>query len=133
MLRFGTTVFATWLGVVVFLVAVALSQPRFYRHLGVAVLLSAYAAVTYGNWANPWATGTTRSRTGAEFDITYLTSLSDDAVPALVQRLGSLPPEQAAALTDRLCNVPHRLDGGWSRNRSRAKAYEARRVLCHWQ
>ena len=146
MLRFGTTVFATWLGVVVFLVAVALSQPRFYRHLGVAVLLSAYAAVTYGNWANPeamiareniaridWATGTTRSRTGAEFDITYLTSLSDDAVPALVMRLETLPLEQAAALTDRLCNVPHRLDGGWSWNRSRAKAYEARRVLCHWQ
>lgn len=78
-------------------------------------------------------TGTTRSPAGAEFDGNYLSSLSDDAVPALVQRLGSLPPEQAAALTDRLCNVPHRLDGGWSWNRSRVKAYEARRVLCHWQ
>jgi Domain of unknown function (DUF4173) len=146
MLRFGTTVFATWLGVVVFLVAVALAQPRLYRHLGVAALLSAYAAVAYGNWANPeamiareniaridWTTGTTRSPTGAEFDVNYLSSLSDDAVPALVIRLETLPPEQAAALTDRLCNVPQRLDGGWSWNRSRAEAYEARRVLCHWQ
>ncbi len=146
MLRFGTTVFATWLGVVVFLVAVALAQPRFYRQLGVAVLLSAYVAVAYGNWANPeamiareniaridWATGTTRSPTGAEFDVDYLSGLSDDAVTALVQRLGSLPANQAAALTDRLCDVPRRLDGGWSWNRSRADAYDARRVLCHWQ
>ena len=146
MLRFGTTVFATWLGVVVFLVAVALAQPRFHRHLGVAVLLSAYIAVTYGNWANPeamiareniaridWATGTTRSPTGAEFDITYLASLSDDAVPALAIRLPTLPPQQAAALTSQLCNVPHGLDGGWSWNRSRADAHDARRVLCHWQ
>jgi Domain of unknown function (DUF4173) len=146
MLRFGTTVFATWLGVVVFLVAVALAQPRFYRHLGVAVLLSAYAAVAYGNWANPeamiareniaridWAKGTTRSSTGAEFDVNYLSGLSDDAVPALVIRLESLPPKQAAALTNRLCDVPQRLDGGWSWNRSRADAYDARRTLCHWQ
>ncbi len=146
MLRFGTTVFAMWLGVVVFLVAVALTQRRFYRHLGVAVLLSAYAAVTYGNLANPeamiareniaridWARGATRSATGAEFDVNYLSGLSDDAVPALVIGLETLPPEQAAALTDRLCNVPHQLDGGWSWNRSRADAYDARRVLCHWQ
>jgi Domain of unknown function (DUF4173) len=145
MLRFGTTVFATWLGVVVFLVAVALAQPRFYRHLGVAVLLSAYAAVAYGNWANPeamiareniaridWAKGSTRSSTGAEFDVNYLSGLSDDAVPALVQRVGSLPAKQATALTNRLCDVPQRLDGGWSWNRSRADAYNARRVLCHW-
>ncbi len=146
MLRFGTTVVATWLGVVVFLVAVALTQPRLYRQLGVAVLLTAYAAVAYGNWANPeaiiareniaridWSTGTTRSPTGAEFDGNYLSSLSDDAVPVLVQRLGSLPPQQAAALTERLCDVPRRLDGGWSWNLSRADAYDARRVLCHWQ
>jgi Domain of unknown function (DUF4173) len=146
MLRFGTTIFATWLGVVVLLVAIALAQPRFYRHLGVAVLLSAYAAVAYGNWTNPeamiareniaridWAKGTTRSSTGAEFDGNYLSSLSDDAVPALVVRLESLPPEQAAALTTRLCDAPQRLDGGWSWNRSRADAYDARRVLCHWQ
>jgi Domain of unknown function (DUF4173) len=145
MLRFGTTVFATWLGVVVFLVAVALAQPRFYRHLGVAMLLSAYAAVAYGNWANPeamiareniaridWAKGSTRSSTGAEFDVNYLSGLSDDAVPALVQRVGSLPAKQATALTNRLCDVPQRLDGGWSWNRSRADAYNARRVLCHW-
>jgi Domain of unknown function (DUF4173) len=146
MLRFGTMVIATWLGVVVFLVAVALAQPRLYRRLGVAVLLSAYAAVTYGNWANPeamiareniaridWATGTTRSRTGVEFDVNYLSGLSDDAVPALVLGLETLPLEQAAALTDRLCGVPQRLDGGWSWNRSRAEAHDARRVLCHWQ
>ncbi len=146
MLRFGTTVFAAWLGVVALLVAVALVRPRFYRHLGVAVLLSTYAAATCGNWANPeamiareniaridWATGTTRSATGAEFDVNYLSGLSDDAVPALVIGLETLPPEQTAALTNRLCDVPHRLDGGWSWNRSRAQAYEARRVLCHWQ
>jgi hypothetical protein len=146
MLRFGTTVFASWLGVVVFLVAVALTQPRFYRHLGVAMVLSAYVAVAYGNWANPeamiareniaridWATGTTRSSTGAEFDVNYLAGLSDDAVPALVVRLETLPLVQAAALTDRLCDVPQRLDGGWSWNRSRADAYDARRALCHWQ
>jgi Domain of unknown function (DUF4173) len=146
MLRFGTTVFAAWLGVVVFLVAVALAQPRLYRNLGVAVLLSAYAAVASGNWANPeamiareniaridWATGTVRSRTGAKFDVNYLASLSDDAVPALVIRLDTLRPELAAALTDRLCHVPQTLGGGWSWNRSRADAYDARRVLCHWQ
>jgi Domain of unknown function (DUF4173) len=146
MLRFGTTVFATWLAVVVLLVAVALARPRFYRHLGVAVLLSAYAAVTYGNWANPeamiareniaridWAKGTTRSSSGAEFDANYLSSLSDDAVPTLVIRLGSLPADQAAALTNQLCNVVPRLDGGWSWNRSRADAYNARRVVCGWQ
>jgi Domain of unknown function (DUF4173) len=146
MLRFGTTIFATWLGVVVFLVGVALIRPRFYRHLGVAVVLSAYAAVTFGNWANPeamiarenitrinWSTGTTRASTGAEFDFIYITELSDDAVPGLVIGLKSLPPEKATSLINRLCGVPQRLDGGWSWNRSRANAYEARRVLCHWQ
>jgi hypothetical protein len=146
MLRFGTTVFATWLGVVVFLVAVALIRPRLYRHVGTAVLLSAYAAVGYANWANPeamiareniarinWTAGTTRSTTGAEFDIYYLTGLSDDAVPVLARSLGSLPPAQADAATRTLCNVPRSLDGGWSWNRSRADAYDARRALCHWQ
>jgi hypothetical protein len=146
MLRFGTTVFATWLGVVVFLVAVALIRPRFYRHLGVAVVLSTYAAVTVGNWANPeamiaqenitrieWSTGTTRASTGAEFDLNYVAELSDDAVPALVIGLKSLPPERASSLINRLCSVPQTLDGGWSWNRSRARAYEARRVLCGWQ
>jgi Domain of unknown function (DUF4173) len=145
-LRFGTTVFAAWLGVVVFLVAVALVRPRFHRRLGVAVLLSAYTAVTFGNWANPeaiiareniaridWATGTTRSRSGAEFDLNYLSGLSDDAVPALIIHIETLPPVQAASLKARLCSGPHRLDGGWSWNRSRVEAYEGRRALCNWQ
>ena len=145
MLRFGTTVFAAWLGVVVFLVGVVLLRPRLHRHLGVALLLSAYASMTFGNWANPesmiarenitrihWQTGTTRSVDGAEFDPAYLAGLSDDAVPALVAHLNDLPPEQAAELQRDICDSPHHLDDGWSWNRSREQAFATRRHLCTW-
>ena len=59
--------------------------------------------------------------------------LRSGRLSTLVIRLETLPLKQAATLTDRLCSKPQTLDGGWSWNRSRADAYDARRVLCHWQ
>lgn len=144
MLRFSTTVFAAWLGVVVVMIVVALVRTRWEPRLVSAVVISAYATLVVTHFANPeaivarenieridWASGTTRSRDGAEFDSAYLgTQLSDDAVPTLVAHLDELPAEQRDALLDHLCVQRDGTDHGWSWNRSRAHAANALSGLC---
>jgi hypothetical protein len=144
MLRFSTTVFAAWLGVVIVMIVVALVRTRWEPRLVAAVVVSAYATLLVTNIANPeamvarenidridWASGETRSRDGAEFDSAYLgTQLSDDAIPALVEHLDELPAEQRNALLLRLCSERDGTDHGWSWNLSRADAANALSGLC---
>ena len=106
-------------------------------------MLSAYGTLIYANIVNPevtiarenigridWTTGTAISDEGAAFDADYLGHhLSDDAVPTLVDRLGTLPGDQRAALTQLLCARP-RFDDGWSWNWARARAERALARLC---
>jgi hypothetical protein len=47
------------------------------------------------------------------FDVAYLSSLSDDAVPALIDSLASLDPAQAVRLRGNLCQEL-RASGEWS-------------------
>jgi hypothetical protein len=144
MLRFSTTVFAAWLGVVIVMIVIALVRTRCESRLVAAVVISAYATLLVTNIANPeaivarenidridWASGTTRSREGAEFDSAYLaTQLSDDAIPALVERLDELPADQRNALLQRLCSERDGTDHGWSWNLSRADAEDALSGRC---
>ncbi len=144
MLRFSTTVFAAWLGVVIVMIVVALARTRWEPRLVAAVVVSAYATLFITNVANPeaivarenieridWASGATHSRDGAEFDSAYLgTQLSDDAVPTLLERLDELPAEQRNALLQRLCSERHGTDHGWSWNLSRTHASNALSGRC---
>jgi hypothetical protein len=142
MLRFGTTVFAAWLAVVVLLVGATLVRPKLHRRLAAAVVVTAFVAVTYGNAANPetlvanenitridWQSGTTRSPSGAEFDAPYLLDLSDDAVPALFNGLTLVSPSQADTVRASLC-ARRASEPSWSWNRSRSLADRARRMHC---
>lgn len=144
MLRFSTTVFAAWLGVVVVMIVVALVRTRWEPRLVSAVVISAYATLVVTHFANPeaivarenieridWAGGATRSSDGAEFDSAYLgTQLSDDAVPTLIRHLDELPAEQRDALLHHLCSQRDDTDHGWSWNRSRAHAANALSGTC---
>ena len=73
MLRFSTTVFAAWLGVVIVMIVVALVRTRWEPRLVAAAVVGAYATLLVTNIANPeaivarenidridWASGATR-------------------------------------------------------------------------
>jgi Domain of unknown function (DUF4173) len=150
MLRLSTTVFAAWLGVVVVIVVVALLWSRWDRALVRAVVASAYLTLTIVNVADPEAivarenlqrlsaTADTSaaspvgSGSGRAVDVDYLGIwLSDDAIPALVDRLDRLPFGQQRVLVDLLCSRARtRGDDGWSWNRSRARADRLLAELC---
>jgi hypothetical protein len=143
MLRFSTTLFAVWLGVVVALIGIALTKVAWQPRLVAAFVLSAYATLAYANAVDPdvmvahenigridWTTGRALSDDGAAFDADYLgRHLSDDAVPALVNGLATLPEDQRAALTRLLCARPRR-DDGWSWNLARERAKRALERIC---
>ena len=93
-LRFYTAAMLPWIGVTLlwFLVTVALNRPREFCSGAVA---SALLMGILLNAVNPdsiiAATNATRADFGKEFDAQYLTTLSADAVPALLDRLASVP------------------------------------------
>jgi hypothetical protein len=103
-LRLYTTAFMAWLAVVfVWFAATVLRGRRAAFAFG--VLAAAIAALLALNAANPDAV-IVRANAGAgaraHWDEDYMTSLSADAVPALVRALPTLPPRARAAMACRL-------------------------------
>ncbi len=111
MLRLACTVFAWWLGAVFVIVAVRLAaRGRRSDWLPVAVVASALVALLVWNAIDPEVvvvhTNVDRAVAGERFDPTYLASLSDDAVPALVAALPRLDDADRQAVMDVICADP---------------------------
>jgi two-component system, OmpR family, sensor histidine kinase BaeS len=125
MLRYMTTVTASWLAITMIIIGLAVVSLRVERVLIVAILVSAYGTLVAVNMANP-EVAVARENIGgaanAEVDSLYLTRLSDDAVPAL---LASGRRELIASI----CALPETHDD-WSWNLARANAHRARQTHC---
>lgn len=133
MLRLHSLVFACWIGVVFVLFALATVGVGHGRRWFVGACISVGLVAVFAlNLADPEAR-IVRFDTAdlARYDETYLASLSDDAIPALVAALDSLPAERATGLASRLCSeAADRPVGGLDWNRSRAAARDALAGLC---
>jgi two-component system, OmpR family, sensor histidine kinase BaeS len=125
MLRYMTTVTATWLAIAMVIIGVALLFHRVERVLIIAILISAYGTLVAVNIANP-EVAVARENIGraanAELDESYLTRLSDDAVPTLLA-------SNRTYLVDTICARPETQDD-WSWNRARAASHRARQTHC---
>ena len=126
-LRLYTTAFMLWLGVVFLWFALTVLYARRERFAAGAGI-SALAMILALNAMNPDAfivrTNLSNIRSGYVFDAQYATSLSSDAVPPLVERLGSLgEPERLSVREALLRRWPTELQSdwrGWSWSRWRA-------------
>jgi hypothetical protein len=115
----------TWLGLVLLLLAATTVLGR-RRPFVFAATLAGFAVLLGLNAVGPdsLVASTNLARSGRPVDLSYLSGLSADAVPHLVEALPSLaPPERdrlTAALQDRWAG-PARADRrSWNRARSRA-------------
>ncbi|HVE99156.1 MAG TPA: DUF4173 domain-containing protein [Mycobacteriales bacterium] len=136
MLRLYVLVSAAWLGAVLGLVAVALAGTRSRRQwLPGAVLVTTVGFLLTLAVVNPEALvvrrNVARAEAGRSLDVTYLASLSSDAVPAIVDSLPRLAPDDRALLMGWLC-ADYRFDvgTGWAANMSERRAKGALAPVC---
>ncbi len=138
MLRLYSKVFAVWIGVVFVLLALDLAGlGRRRTWLPSTAVAAGLVALFALNVVNPEAVVVRHNVAFAErsgrFDPVYLTDLSDDAVPALVDALPRLDPEARRMVLARVCTMgsagqPAR--SWWSFNGARDAAVEARNQVC---
>ena len=110
-LRLYTTAFMIWLAMLfVWFVATVLRGRRHYFAFG--AMIAGFLTIAALNILNPDAlivsTNLERAQAGKRFDASYLTSLSADAVPGLVEALPSLPETDGS-------RIRAALEGQWSR------------------
>jgi hypothetical protein len=139
MLRLYAKVLAVWIGVAFVLLAVDLAGVgRDRAWLPSAAVAAGLVALLALNVANPEAMVVRHNvdfaeRTG-RFDPVYLTDLSDDAVPALVDALPRLGPEARQVVLARVCDemgsAGRATRPWWSYNTARDAAVEARNPVC---
>jgi hypothetical protein len=101
-LRFYTTAFMGWLALLLaWFFATVLCGRR--QRFAWGMLVTGFATVILLNAMNPDAviarTNLARAAAGKPFDHAYLTALSADAVPILLEALPALPQAEAAALS----------------------------------
>lgn len=126
-LRLYATVFMAWILVVLFWFVATVLRGRRDR-FAFGALVSGFAAILLLNAANPDArivhTNVARLEAGAEFDAYYLSTLSADAVPALIESLPVMDEPDRRIVTDALRSrwaVEDRPDWRtWNLGRSRA-------------
>ena len=136
LLRLFAVLFALWIGAVFVLLGFSLggAAPQRAWFVPAAVGL-ALAGILVLNVANPeaWIVRRNVERFAGtdRFDAAMLGDLSDDAVPALVDALDDLPPEDAETLRTRICAGPRVRTGGlFAFNAAEAAAVEARQEAC---
>jgi hypothetical protein len=118
-LRIYTLSFMVWLALVLllFLVALLREQPRYFT-FGTFVTALAYLAAL--NLANPDALivreNVARYHTSGELDSYYLTKLSADAVPALVEAIPTLPAALRPQLEAELATQRERAESQWQQS-----------------
>jgi hypothetical protein len=139
MLRLYSLVFALWVAAVfVALGAYLAGAGRDKAWFPPAAAAGGLLAVLVLNVVNPEALvvrhNVDHAARSGRFDPGYLAELSDDAVPALVDALPTLPPEAREAVREAVCAGSGSDDGpftGWAAwNRSRAAADAARAEVC---
>jgi hypothetical protein len=121
-LRLYVTAFIVWLAVVFAWAAVTVLRSR--RDLfAVGALVSGFAAILALNALNPDALIARTNVDRPNLDVAYLTRLSDDATPALVDALPSLDPQLRAQLESELTarRDANRDWRTWNWSRSRAQ------------
>ena len=131
-LRYWSTVVAWWLGSVFVVLGIAsivraFGAERVAREwLPTAIGASALVAVLVLNLAVPHRTvaehDLARAADGEELDIAYLATLSDDAVPTLVDAVPTLPIDQGRELANRLCRRDRSGPMTWNRAQRDARA-----------
>ena len=121
-LRIYVTGVILWLGVVFVWFAVTVLRGE-RRRFAVGALLAGFAATLALNVADPDALIARTNLARPHVDVAYLASLSDDALPTLVSRLGELPPPLRDRLRGALA-ARHPVRGwrSWTLSRSRASA-----------
>src|SRR5205823_5920887 len=106
MLRLSCQVFAAW--IVAVFVLLAISFVGVFRRrrwfVGSALAIGLITLLAF-NAMNPEAV-VARSdlRRGLRVDVQYLSTLSDDAVPAIAGRLGELSPSDASSYAASICS-----------------------------
>jgi hypothetical protein len=129
-LRFYTTAFMIWLGVVLVWLAATVLRGRRNR-FAFGALVSALAGVALLNRVDPDAVivraNVERIAVGRSFDPGYVTGLSADAVPALVEALPLMSAAQRSAVTKAVLAkwAPARETDWREWNWSRARAVQA--------
>jgi hypothetical protein len=130
MLRLIVKASAVWLAIAFVLLGVRLGGVAPRRSWLLPTLAGTALAIGLGlNVADPEAAVVRHDVGRADADAAYLTSLSDDAVPTLVDALPSLPPDVRAQVLAGLCPRPAER-AGLSWNRSAARAERARDRVC---
>ncbi len=135
MLRLYAAVFVGWIGVSLVLLGAWVAKGGDRGWFPAAAVAAGLVAVLALNVVNPEAVVVRRNGALAEqsgrFDSSYLSWLSDDAVPEMVRTLPRLPaPLQASVVSD-ICNRPPRTAKGWAAwNAAHRAADDARRQVC---
>jgi hypothetical protein len=110
-LRLYTTAFMFWLGLVFVWFAWTVLVRGARQRFACGALVAAFATVGLLHLLNPDAyivrANTAHARAGRAFDAAYASTLSADAVPALISALPSLSREER-------CRVARSLSAGWS-------------------
>ncbi|MCP4385794.1 MAG: DUF4173 domain-containing protein, partial [Hyphomicrobiales bacterium] len=106
--RLYSATFAWWIGAVFVLAGLALAGFGSRRQwLPGAVLCAALIALGFVNVINPEQMvverNVARITDGADFDLSYALTLSDDSVPALIDALAALEPDQRQEALTALC------------------------------
>ena len=135
MLRLSSTVAAWWIGAVFVLVGLAFAGiGRRHDWLAGAVATTVVLTVIGFNAANPEAVvvrhNAARSTSEVPFDAGYVTSLSDDAVPALEDTLDDLDPAVAAQAIAAICRTAPDGRGVLDANLATTRADAVRDRLC---
>jgi hypothetical protein len=137
MLRLFSTVFACWIALVFALFAATVAGVARRRAWFLpAVVFTALLTLFAMNIVNPERLVVEHdvrfaAAHPARIDASYLTSLSDDAVPALVAALPRLPVDVRTSIITEICNPQEYAFRGWAAaNASRASADRSRDRLC---
>lgn len=125
-LRLYATVFMLWVSVVLVWFLLTVLRGRRDR-FAFGALVTGLAAILVINAINPDAiitrTNVARMQAGERFDPHYLTTLSSDAVPTLVESLPKMSREDRGVIEDELRSRWSSDDGGWRTwNLSRSRA-----------
>ena len=121
-LRLYATGLILWLAVVLvwFALTVVRGRPRAFAF---GAILAGFAATVVLNVVNPDAVIARTNLARPHVDVAYLTGLSDDAVPGLLERLPALAPARRGALAAALLRRKEQDGGlfGWNASRARAE------------
>jgi hypothetical protein len=120
-LRIYATGVIVWLGCVFVLLAATVLRGR-PRAFAAGAVVAGFVATLALNVLNPDALIARTNLDRPKIDVSYLSGLSADAVPTLLQRLPSLPPDLRGPIASALLRRSTHGDGGLAWNASRSRA-----------